>query len=51
MAEDLGHAQLLEWIAYYLNEATLQDPEPTMWDDPVTAQRKLDRIAARNNRR
>lgn len=37
----------MEWQAFYLIDGSNQDPEPTEWDDDVSAAEKLGRIAAR----
>lgn len=39
----MSHGQMLRWVAFYLDEATKQDPEVTQWDDDDTKQRKLQR--------
>lgn len=46
----MGRSRLVEWAAFYLMEATEQDPELTEWDDEATVKRKTARRAARNLR-
>jgi hypothetical protein len=42
----------LEWSAFYVIEASDQDPEVTKWDDAASAQSKIERIAkAKENAR
>jgi len=38
-------AEFAEWQAFYLIDASDQDPEVTEWDDEASALRKLNRTA------
>lgn len=43
----MGTGGLVEWAAWFLKQATEQDPEITEWDDEATITRKLSRDAVR----
>lgn len=47
---DDDQEKLRDWLAFYLMEASDQNPEITKWDDERVMKRKLDKLAAANNR-